>query len=441
MDGSGRTSNAGVARVVGQALLCLAVTVSVAWGQVPPPPSSLTPEPVALPPHMPASVRDEIRKVVVISGRGPAEQEVTGSYERATAGLVGGIQAGSRVGTISKEIGGVPVSVPIPGLALPGAILGGLTGLTRRQIQEFRDRLTEEITNSDSPPLRADGLAIDTFWGIRKLPHIESHLFSPTVEVPDDADAVLYVAFDNLTINVDGREAIITTSAIGTLRRHSDGQELYKTIVHYQDRDTLQNWTANDNALWRDYANYARYFLGRELAADVFDRVYLKRELAPIATDNSKVSRKDARKLETESMTPTLAWQLSLPDGDSGNEWAAGIDETNIYYDIELFDNHQLVYDAQQIPDPAHTLAYPLDACGSYRWSVRPSYHIDGEVKFGDWMRLAVPDDPKKKKKKKAEDEEQAAQPVLGKGVFGRKASEAPAYIQDFAFLEVSCRR
>lgn len=412
-------------------ILCAAAATS--WAQVPPPPSASRGQAPILPPHMPEEARSKIDKVVVISGRGPANQEVSGTYERDTPGLVGGMDEGSRMGTISKEIGGVPVSIPIPGLALPGAILGGLSGATRRQIQEFRDALTEEIINAESPPLRSDGLAIDTFWGIRRLPHLESHLFSQNVEISDDTDAVLYVTFDDLAINVEGSQAIITTSAIATLRRHADNAELYQTVVYYEDRDSLRSWTANDNALWRDYTNFARYFLGREVAADVFDRVTLERELTPAATATAKAVRKEPNTFRSETTLPTLAWQLTHAGSTEGQPWAGA----EVLYDIEIFDNHQLVYDAQSLPESSHALTYELEACKSYRWSVRPAYHLSGAVRFGEWMRLP-PQVDSKKKRKKSKDEE-APVGLTKKGIFGRDASEAPAYIQDFAVLKIDC--
>ena len=420
-------------------LATLAVAVGPSAAQVPPPPSASKPQPVILPPHMSEEIRAGIDKVVVISGRGIADQDVTGSYERDTPGLVGGIDAGRRMGTISKEVGGVPVNVPIPGLQLPGAILGGLTGATRRQIQEFRDALTEQIANAESPPLRSDGLAIDTFWGIRKRPRIDSNLYSANVEIADDTDAVLYVAFDDLTILVDGADAIISTSAVATLRKHPEGAALYESVVYYEDRDRLRNWTANDNALWRDYTNFARYFLGREVAADVFNRVQVDHEIRPSATDTAKMARREANTLVAVSAAPTLAWESELKSGPA-DTWAREIDESQIVYDLEIFDARQLVYDAQGIPGSSHTLPYELEACQTYYWSVKPSYRVDGEVRYGSWMRLPPPEPAKKKRKKDAEEEE-AAKPagITKKGVFGRRASEAPAYVQDFARLRIEC--
>ena len=417
---------------VGCLTLCAAIGVT-ALAQVPPPPSTFGQSAVEVLPHMPEEKRAAVQKLVVISGRAPAKQDVTGSYEKATPGLVGGMDAGSRMGTISKEVGGVPISIPIPGLALPGAIFGGLTGLTKRQLQEFRDELTEEIVNADSPPLRSDGLAIDAFWGVRRLPHMDSNLFSINVEIEEDTDAVLYIAFDDLIINVDGGDALITAAARGILRRHSDGHLLYETVVQYEDRDTLKNWTANDNALWREYTNFARYYLGREVAADIFGRVYVDHSIAPVATDTATAVRKQPNALQSKSLTPTLAWRLELK-GDDGYAWSDDIDASKITYDIEIFDKRQLVYDAQDLPDPVHTLAYELEGCQEYRWSVRPNYHIDGEVRHGEWMRFAPPE-----KKRKKKDSEEALPAIVRKGLFGRRASEASAYTQDFAKLALDC--
>ena len=230
---------------------------------------------------MPESLRADVRKLVVIAGESPAVDSVTGSYDKETDGLVGGMNEGAKIGTISKDIGGLPVSIPIPVIGTLGSIYGGISGAAKEEIQEFRDTLTEQLVNADSPPLRSDGLALDAFWAIRRLPAIDSHLFAPSTSMPNDADAILYVSLDGVTIDVQGDEAIITTSATATLRRTSDGRNVYDTVIHYQDRDELGNWTENDNALWREYTNFARHYLGRELAADVFDRIELHHELRP----------------------------------------------------------------------------------------------------------------------------------------------------------------
>jgi len=109
-----------------------------------------------------------------------------------------------------------------------------------------------------------------------------------------------------------------------------------------------------------------------------------------------------------------------LPVSDTGPAWAAGIDEANIYYDLEIYDLHRPVYSVKHIPDPQHAVAMNLEACKSYRWTVRPSYHVGGDIKYGSWMRSD-------------------SNPDGGNGNVGQKASEAPAFLYDFASLEIKC--
>ena len=399
---------------------------SAAIAQEDPKSSAKNPQANAIESQMSQTLRSSIEKVVVIAGQSPRNDGVSGSYENPTDGLIDGMAAGSSMGTITTGIGNVPINIPIPGMAIPGAIFGGLSGAYKREVQEFRDELTEEIANADSPSLISDGLALDAFWGIRKLPQFESQLFAPSVEISADTDAVLYVGINDLTIDVQDDEAIISASASATLRRLSDGTNVYETVIRYQDRDTLKNWTKNDNELWRNFANFARFYLGREIAADVFDRVLLAHELRPIETDTSVRAKKNERQLNSASLTPTLAWELKLDAGNSQYSWASTIDEADIFYDIEIFDNRQLVYYEESVPDPSHTLAYELADCQTYRWSVRPSYHVGGAIKFGEWMRFQT-------------EPNADWEPVPGKGMFGRQASAAPAYTQDFALLEIDC--
>jgi len=105
-------------------------------GSVPPPPSGVT-ETKEIGRHMSETIRSSIKKVVVIAGQRPSGESVTGSFDKDTAGLLGGMSEGSRIGNISKDIGGVPVNIPIPVLGTLGAIYGGIAGVTKRQIQEF----------------------------------------------------------------------------------------------------------------------------------------------------------------------------------------------------------------------------------------------------------------------------------------------------------------
>lgn len=413
-------------------ILALAGAAMTAAAQTVPGPEfeDVPPEVPAPPPHMPDEVRSSIGKIIVIAGRRPAGQNVSGSFEKETRGLVGGAAAGSRIGRVQKQIGPVPVNFPIPVLTMPGAILGGLSGAVQREIQEFRDALTKELASADNNAITDDGLALDVFWALQKLPGLESGLFAPTTPVPEDTDAMLYVHFNDIGIDVQKNEAILTTVAEATVTRLSDGAYLYRTAIRYQDRDTLRNWTENDNALWRDYANFARHYLGREIAADLFDRVLLSHDLQPLETESVSADKKNDHQFTSSSGTPTLAWELTLPGGDADYPWADTITEADIDYDIEIYDRHRLVYLEEQLPEPRHTIAMALEPCTAYRWSVRPSYRVASQVRYGEWMRFEV----------EAEPEAEVEVPPV-KGLVGRQASAAPAFSQDYPVLETPCPR
>lgn len=384
-----------------------------------------SPEPEA-PTHMSEMLRASIDKLVVIAGADPAGQEITGSYEKATAGLIGGMDAGSRAATISKDVGPVPVNIPIPILTLPATIIGGIAGTTQREIQEFRDTLTEDLAQAADQPLTNSGLASDVYFNLQKIQSLDTRIFAATTPVPEDTDAILYVSVNKLTIDVQGKEAILTTTARASLHRLNDNRSIYQTEVRYQDRDTLNHWTDDDNALWHDYVNFARHYLGREISAEVFDRVEINHELGPAESETVARVKRNPWQGISKSAAPTLAWELELLGGDSYRGWSKTIDASNIHYDVEIYDMHSLVYAQDDGPNASHTVAYELEPCRTYRWSVRPHYHVGNDIKYGEWMRFKS---------------DAGSEADIGNGNLGRNASASPAYIQDFASLEIGCRR
>ena len=199
---------------------------------------------------------------------------------------------------------------------------------------------------------------------------------------------------------------------------------MYTSTVRYQDRASLEEWTKNENALWHDFANYARHFLGREITADAFARIELKHELQPVKSADIVLKRKNVWQGSTKSPAPTLAWEMKLLGDDMYGSWTDAISPTDITYDVEIYDKHRMVYEMKQIRETRHTLVYELEPCQTYRWSVRPTYHIGDDIRVGEWMQYAVTPDPE-----------------FGKGIIGRDAATAPAYIQSFAALEIECRR
>lgn len=373
------------------------------------------------PKQMSEALRSSVKKVVVLPGQSPVSQTTTGSYQEQTAGLLGGAESGSRIGQgVGTEVGPVSMRIPIPILTYPGALIGGIAGKTKREIQEFRDELTKDLAAEASQPLTNDALASEVFWGLRRLPDLASKVMTPAAPIAEDTDAILYVGFSGITIDAQDDDAIITTTATATLRRLSDGEHLYESEVTYQDRDTLRNWTENDKALWRDYANFARHYLGREISAEVFDRVSVQHELRPGKTESVKPVKKNAWQGVSRSLTPTLAWESSIPKDDDPASRAQSIGEADIAYDVEIYDSRRLVYAAKQVPEPRHEVDLPLKACETYRWSVRPVYRAGDGYRFGDWMRFS-------------------SDTHASKANVGRKASEAPAYTQDFASLKIKC--
>ena len=419
-------------RLSGRAVLLAVAAISIvlsgrgAFAQIGPEPVPGRDEPNAFYSHMSEDIRASIDKIVVIASPTPPRRNISGDYEKDTLGVIGGANAGVDAVTINKEIAGVPISIGHPIFSIPAAIIGGISGASKRRAQELQDALTDDLAKATDQPLTTDGLGSDVYFGLRSVPGLQTQLVAPTTPIAEDTDAILYVNFSGVAIDIEEDEAILTASADATVRRLSDGRDLYERKVTYQDRDTLENWIANDNALWHDYANFARHFLGREVAAEVFDRIQLQHELEPRESDNvDRVKRNDWQGV-SKSTAPTLAWELTVLGGKPYGEWVDQIDESAVFYDVEIYDSHTLVYAESRIQGAEHTLLFDIEPCKTYRWSVRPSYQVDNSVKFGEWMRRPADSDSEKES---------------GRGSVGRQASVAPAYIQDFASLEIACPR
>lgn len=374
--------------------------------------------------HMPEDVRGSIAKVVILPTEGKSGQVVTGSYEQATPGFQGGMAKGAEIGTIPVELGGIPIGIPIPILREIGMIAGALGGGAKREVQEFRDALTDDLKNAVDQPLTNDSLANDVFWGVRNVSSVEPKLLALTTPIPEDTDAILYIAVTDLSINVQADIAIIATTATARLARYSDGATLYRKEVNYEDRDTLKNWTRDDAALWRTYRGFARHYIGREISAEVYERIALNYELAPVESANVKKHKKQKDNDwygQAKSLNPTLAWGYELLDGAADAAWLEEVRAADVTWDVEIYDAARPVYRAQNVHGLSHTVDRPLEKCTTYHWSVRPTYTVKGVRKNGAWMR-------------------NPPEGATGNGNVGRAASVAHAYIQDFAVIDVGCR-
>ena len=371
--------------------------------------------------HMPEDVRGSISKVVILPTEGRPGEVVTGSYAKSTKGALGGMADGAGLGTFPVEVGGVPINIPIPILREIGMIAGAISGGAKREVQEFRDALTEDLKDANDQPLTNDALANDVFWGIRNVASVQPKILALTAPISEDTDAILYIAVTDLTINVQDSIAIISTTATARLARYSDGVTLYRKDVTYQDQDTLTNWTKNDAAVWRTYRNFARHYLGREISAEVYERIELHYTLMPSKSDNVKPIKKNEWHAQAKSLSPTLAWNYELLGGDTYGEWLEEVKAADVTWDVEIYDANRPVYKAQNVRGLSHIVERPLEKCKTYRWSVRPTYSVNGVRKNGVWMR-------------------NPPEGATGNGNVGRAASVAHAYVQDFAILEVGCR-
>lgn len=374
--------------------------------------------------HMSETLRSSIKKVVVLPQSNRADLAVVGSYNNelpsVTDGAIAGAGPGIDVAIADPNSELAKIMVPI--LILPGALIGASSMKLVHEIQRFRDELTKDLANAASPPLANDALASAVYAYLRQVPDVESNVLAITTPLPEDTDAVLLVKLTEMTIDVQGNDAVITTWVHATLRRLSDGKDLYVNSFQYEDKDTLKNWTKDENALWRNYINFARHYFAREITAEIFEKVELRHILRPIETDSVSAIGDDDWQGSSKSTNPTLAWELTLLGGDSYGAWTRKIDKDNIYYDLAIYDERRLVYSAEHITEPRHDVEIALEGCETFRWSVRPSYHVDGKTKFGEWMRFH-------------------SDITLGEGHLGTKASETPAYSRGFALLKTKCDR
>ena len=365
--------------------------------------------------QMPDEVRNAVSRIVILPTAGSSNESITGTYDQETLGLAGGMAKGAEVGSVPVEVGHVPINVPIPIVREIGMLVGAVTGARQRTIQDMRDRMVDDLAKAADQPLSNVALATDVFWGLREVANVEPKLFARTTPIPEDTDAILYVHLDQVTLNVQEDEVIVSTSAVARVQKYSDGTTLYRATAMYEDRDELKNWAKNDYALWRAYSEYARHYIARELTAILYDRVAVGHKLRPAQHESIKPGATGAWSGATRALTPTLAWDFELVGS------AEATDGATIAWDLEIYDETRPVYQALKLPAPKHTLDVPLEACKTYRWSVRPTYTKDGVTKSGTWMRRKFAG-------------------THGNGNSGRAISQAHAYVQDFALLEVDCK-
>ncbi len=381
------------------------------------------------PMHMEEAVRTPIETVVIVPHTAQAELHLFGTYNRPTPTVTEGVIAGAEIPLViamdaaKSDLGSiVSPALLIPVIILPGALMGASVTKTAQEIQNFRDRLTDVLVESATPPLANITIARDVYSTLRHVKSLNANVIAETTPLPEGTDAVLLVRMIETVIDVQGGHADITTGAIATLRRVTDGKELWGNDYQYQDKDTLKNWARDDAALWVNYIHFARHYFARRITAEFFERYELRHDLYPIPTDTVQRIADDNWHSISKSRMPTLSWKLVLMGGDAYGPWTRAINEDNTFYDLEIYDERRLVYSARQLPETHHDVTVSLDACKELWWTVRPSYNIGGKVRFGEWMRFYTRVD-------------------LNDGHAGTNGSEVPAFLRGFARLETRCQK
>jgi hypothetical protein len=364
-------------------------------------PTTLTRDPHT---HMNEDVRKTIDTVVVVPHTDQARIPISWT-------LYGISQSGS---------GPVVTEFLIPYIILPVFLYGATKQAILNQIQEMRDELADQLTRSAGRPVSNTVLAQDLYSRLHRVPGLDANIIEETASLPEGTDAVLLVRLTEIVVEVMENEAEIVTSASAMLRRASDGRVLYSREYSYLDRDTLRNWIDDDAALWQDYMNFARHYVARQVTADFFEKIELRHDLYPAATNSVTQQNGDHWSGQARTSTPELAWEYVRLGDDTYPPSSVAFGEGDTFYDLEIYDRHRLVYVARYIPDPIHTVEQPLPGCRELRWTVRPSFYAGNVVRFGEWMRHYT-------------------NVYLNEGYVGTEASETPAFTRGFAVLTIPC--
>jgi hypothetical protein len=187
-----------------------------------------------------------------------------------------------------------------------------------------------------------------------------------------------------LTVTVNGNDAVMKTTAVAELRRSADRKILHSNSYSFREKDTLRNWSKDDNALWDLYVEQSQRHFMRQMSSEFFDGIVLRHVLRP--TRNGIGVQRGHWNNAVRSKTPELGWELFLLGGDKYDPWTGTIDTDNVTYELEIYDDGRLVYAADKIAGLKHQVLEPLPACKTLSWSVRPRYQIDGKTRVGEWM-------------------------------------------------------
>lgn len=337
--------------------------------------------------HMPENIRSEISSVAVQAGATPPVLNVGGDYaselpkvsDAAAAGAADGANfTGDLISEDPRALLFVPIILPLAMIA--GSVAGAAGGKIEQEVRKYRNGLTGEMLDESNPVLPSARLAAEVEQFVESVHGVE-------VAAAPEADARLIVTLTEIGVKTDGNDAEM--SATATLVLQADNREpLYTHAVTYKERDTLRNWTKNDNAQWEQFTANARRYLAREAVAQIFETIVTRHVLRPTANASYKLKKEGvAWSGQVRSDTPTLSWDFVLLGGDDFD--GTDIADHPARYDLEIYDGSRLVYAARNFEAPRHEVADPLPRCKSLRWSVRPILQVNGMQRATEWMRRA----------------------------------------------------
>lgn len=325
--------------------------------------------------HMSENIRRSIRTVEVVADNRKPELHVGGDYGQYVPTTGEGVAAGAKVtGAMVAEDPRAIILVPfvLPVALIAGGIGGAAAATIERELAEFREGLADDIVVAGNRPMPSDVLASVLVDRLGSTDEVRP--------VMEGGDALLTVSVTGISVDTENEDAIITAFAGGILTSTIDGSVLYSKSLKYSERNSLRNWTANENALWDVYAVHARQFLAAELIADMFETIRVRNVLRPLKTETFTGGWSGRAK----TSTPTFSWELFLLGGDP---YEGQIDAQTIAFDLRIFEGSRLAYEARRIKGTSYEVSEPLPRCKELRWSVRPVYQIDGETRAGHWMQ------------------------------------------------------
>ena len=375
--------------------------------------------------HVSEEIRASINTVAVRPSSARPALYVEGDYGKTTPTVGEGAKTGAGAGVAATgqmiaEDGRALLLVPIilPVAMIVGTVGGAAAAKIQQEIQEFRDDLTEELSEESNPPLGVDILGEALRARLTRSHDIQTTLIKAEDTVPDNVDAIVDIRVKDLTIMVNGNDAIMTTSAVAELRLTESDRVVYHKTFAYADKETLSDWVKDENALWTDYVDRARRHFTRAISNDFFEGIQLRHVLRPIKDgDDNRNPGKALWSSSVKTETPMLGWELILLGDDAHGAWTEDIDANSATYELEVFNQGRLVYSANNIPTPYHEVETALEGCTTYSWSVRPHYQIDGRTRTGEWMNYDT---------------------RVGR-IFRSEKAETPNFWRDFPKLEIRC--